>query len=115
MPYQTILFETDGAVGIVNDEVKHMPFFMLRKRDDKDSDGVEQRDFEGRIEPLLAGEIGGKRGGGRVLGRRDADRSDQDRLGGGLARQRRAQRRRRLVALSRRRRRQAALRQAFST
>lgn len=24
---------SDGAVGIVNDEVKHMPFFMLRKRD----------------------------------------------------------------------------------
>ncbi len=25
--------ESDGAVGIYNEEVKHMPFFMLRKRD----------------------------------------------------------------------------------
>jgi arginyl-tRNA synthetase len=25
--------ESEGAVGIVNEEVKHMPFFMLRKRD----------------------------------------------------------------------------------
>jgi arginyl-tRNA synthetase len=28
-----VFVESDGAVGIVNDEVKHMPFFMLRKRD----------------------------------------------------------------------------------
>ena len=28
-----VFVESDGAVGVVNDEVKHMPFFMLRKRD----------------------------------------------------------------------------------
>lgn len=28
-----VFIESEGAVGIVNDEVKHMPFFMLRKRD----------------------------------------------------------------------------------
>lgn len=28
-----VFTESDGAVGVVNDEVKHMPFFMLRKRD----------------------------------------------------------------------------------
>lgn len=28
-----VLVESDGAVGIVNEEVEHMPFFMLRKRD----------------------------------------------------------------------------------
>jgi arginyl-tRNA synthetase len=28
-----VFVESEGAVGIVNDEVKHMPFFMLRKRD----------------------------------------------------------------------------------
>jgi len=28
-----VFVHSDGAVGIVNDEVKHMPFFMLRKRD----------------------------------------------------------------------------------
>jgi arginyl-tRNA synthetase len=30
---KAVFVESDGAVGIVNDEVKHMPFFMLRKRD----------------------------------------------------------------------------------
>lgn len=28
-----VFVESDGAVGIYNEEVKHMPFFMLRKRD----------------------------------------------------------------------------------
>lgn len=28
-----VFVESEGAVGIVNDEIKHMPFFMLRKRD----------------------------------------------------------------------------------
>ncbi len=28
-----VFVRSEGAVGIVNDEVKHMPFFMLRKRD----------------------------------------------------------------------------------
>lgn len=28
-----VFVQSEGAVGIVNDEVKHMPFFMLRKRD----------------------------------------------------------------------------------
>jgi arginyl-tRNA synthetase len=28
-----VFHESDGAIGIVNAEVKHMPFFMLRKRD----------------------------------------------------------------------------------
>lgn len=28
-----VFVESEGAVGVVNDEVKHMPFFMLRKRD----------------------------------------------------------------------------------
>lgn len=28
-----VFAESDGAVGVINDEVKHMPFFMLRKRD----------------------------------------------------------------------------------
>lgn len=28
-----VFHESDGAIGIVNPEVKHMPFFMLRKRD----------------------------------------------------------------------------------
>jgi len=28
-----VFVESDGAVGIFNEEVKHMPFFMLRKRD----------------------------------------------------------------------------------
>lgn len=28
-----VFVESDGAIGVVNDEVKHMPFFMLRKRD----------------------------------------------------------------------------------
>ncbi len=28
-----VFVQSDGAVGIVNDEIKHMPFFMLRKRD----------------------------------------------------------------------------------
>jgi arginyl-tRNA synthetase len=28
-----VLVESEGAVGIFNEEVKHMPFFMLRKRD----------------------------------------------------------------------------------
>ena len=28
-----VFVESDGAIGIFNEEVKHMPFFMLRKRD----------------------------------------------------------------------------------
>lgn len=28
-----LFVESDGSIGIVNDEIKHMPFFMLRKRD----------------------------------------------------------------------------------
>lgn len=28
-----VFVESEGAIGIINDEVKHMPFFMLRKRD----------------------------------------------------------------------------------
>ncbi len=28
-----VFVESDGAIGIYNEEVKHMPFFMLRKRD----------------------------------------------------------------------------------
>lgn len=28
-----VFVTSEGAVGVVNDEVKHMPFFMLRKRD----------------------------------------------------------------------------------
>lgn len=28
-----VFVESEGAVGIVNEEIKHMPFFMLRKRD----------------------------------------------------------------------------------
>ncbi len=28
-----VFSESDGAVGVINEEVKHMPFFMLRKRD----------------------------------------------------------------------------------
>jgi arginyl-tRNA synthetase len=28
-----VFHESDGAIGVVNAEVKHMPFFMLRKRD----------------------------------------------------------------------------------
>ena len=28
-----VFVESDGAVGIFNEEIKHMPFFMLRKRD----------------------------------------------------------------------------------
>ena len=28
-----VFHESEGAVGVVNDEIKHMPFFMLRKRD----------------------------------------------------------------------------------
>jgi arginyl-tRNA synthetase len=28
-----VFHESDGAIGIVNAEIKHMPFFMLRKRD----------------------------------------------------------------------------------
>jgi arginyl-tRNA synthetase len=28
-----VFVESDGAIGVVNDEIRHMPFFMLRKRD----------------------------------------------------------------------------------
>jgi arginyl-tRNA synthetase len=28
-----VFIESDGAVGVINEEVKHMPFFMLRKKD----------------------------------------------------------------------------------
>jgi arginyl-tRNA synthetase len=28
-----VFVESEGAVGVVNDSIKHMPFFMLRKRD----------------------------------------------------------------------------------
>jgi arginyl-tRNA synthetase len=28
-----VFVESDGAIGVFNEEVKHMPFFMLRKRD----------------------------------------------------------------------------------
>ena len=28
-----IFVESEGAIGVVNDSIKHMPFFMLRKRD----------------------------------------------------------------------------------
>ncbi|MCR9161717.1 MAG: arginine--tRNA ligase [Nannocystaceae bacterium] len=30
---QGVFVESEGAVGIFNEEIKHMPFFMLRKRD----------------------------------------------------------------------------------
>lgn len=28
-----VFIESEGAIGVVNDSIKHMPFFMLRKRD----------------------------------------------------------------------------------